>query len=606
MIDRKSNSGVDLAREHIYTDKQDLELMREIPTTNTAQNEVTSFLDTIALQILSNSKHFPVFNFKIFEKNAEAETITLNQNTRLNFIILFVNWMENGKNLEDAFTKVFKNRIDQIISNSQHKLIDVHTFSLENSENRKKRLILDNIDEKTAGIFIFDFANLDSLEDNLSLNKLNQFELTPNFQISEIQTRLNQIKKSEINFKGVMMGLFSETVQQNIVDNEFILTEFIEEYEDCFNSIILPTAYFPARHNMYFELAGIIETIVNLLSSKQDYRESFGSAQREIFDRCVERYSHAGGIQNSILASACSLYFAFESNRVSSDFITSGKDNFDFGVSPTLFEKLDEVVIETQEKNDFFARSACKRIEAVISDGIYASVQSLNSLTNRFPEYRKLLFSIVIAGNNEHWTDSKKREVKSENTIREMWNKFSSETKPNIIGKQTFPPKTTEGAILTAFTKSIRSIESGRNDSADLIYNILNHETEAPEARKVLEKLRLKITKKELSDIPAHRIDTNPANFVLDPQIMKYTHVLYNNCKSITHLDEVLKQAPITGEYEFLFVNSTQKNVLKKGHLKDLFANLKDALHNRYPEGYSYSKTTPAYRDIELNWFKEG
>ena len=87
---------------------------------------------------------------------------------------------------------------------------------------------------------------------------------------------------------------------------------------------------------------------------------------------------------------------------------------------------------------------------------------------------------------------------------------------------------------------------------------------------------------------------------------MKYTQILYDHCKSITHLDEILKQAPITGEYEFLFVNSTEKNVLKKGRLKGLFANLKDALHNRYPEGYSYSKTTPAYRNLELDWFRRG
>lgn len=608
MIDRKTKSPVDVARERIFAENQ-VNKTEEIDGDSPLFNEVTSFLDTRILHGNQASNYSPVLNFQLFGIS-DIERVVIADNTKLNFLFIFVNWPENGKIWEDTFSRVVKNKVSQIGSNSQKNLVNIHAFCLESDDKRKKRLVLDHIDDETAGIFLFDFSKPEYGEEIDTLEEIGDFKLNSNFQLSELQTCINDIKSNSEGNKGILLGMFSESIQRNIVADEFILREFVKNSEDCFSSIILPTAYFPSQYgNMFFELAGMIKSVVNLLSSSQDYQYSFYNAQKEIYARCIEQYSHREKIDENILASACSIYFAFEKQRIETDFSVLENDNIDYGEKPTTIRPLDEVITRVQENNQTFADSPCKDLERQIQNGLYTSLKSINVLTNKYPEYNKLLFSIVLS-TGDHWTSNGRKELKNKENIIQMWRRFNEEEKPNIIGKQTYAPKTTEGMIMTAFQLSVKSIEQERPESANLIYDLIQ-EFEQGEgrddilrAKESLQKLQDYVTSKDLS--PHDRNAISPVNFILDSDIIKFLQVLYDQCKFITHLDEILGQAPIKDEYEFLFINSKEKNVIEKSRMKELCTHLKDAVSNRYPEGYSYGTTTPSYREHELAWFRRG
>ena len=50
------------------------------------------------------------------------------------------------------------------------------------------------------------------------------------------------------------------------------------------------------------------------------------------------------------------------------------------------------------------------------------------------------------------------------------------------------------------------------------------------------------------------------------------TFISYDDCKIITHMPAILKQAPVAGEYEFLFLSSSEKNVIERIHLKKVLS----------------------------------
>ena len=602
MIDRKIKSEVDAAREKIFErieEGNDWNGRGEV--VSEPLHEVTSFQDTRSVHEQSTEAQYgPVLNFQIFEKEITKPEIVIDRNSKNNFILIFLNWSDRGEDLEKTFDEVLTRKVNQMGSNSQKQTVSIHSFALDQQDSRKKMLILDTIDEHTSGVFIFDFRTIGKGLENkqLRLKEIGDFELDLDFKISEIRAKITKVKRGG----KIMLGLFSECVQMNIVDNEFLLPEFFQDRNNCFSSLILPTSYNPAKWGMYFELAGIIQAIINLLSTKQNYLDGFYDAQREIHLRCINKFSHAGYIEDRVLASACSIYFGFEDQKTTMKYDAEIIDS-SIMLPNTGIENIDQKIAEVVKEKRSFSKKPCQGLETEIQNGIYEALKGINTLSESFEEYRMLLFSIVIA-TADIWKDSQRKELKKEEKVHQMWRKFSNADKKNLIGKQTYGVKTTEGAILTAFRKSIQFIEEGRSQGSSLIYQLIDKENPSgKDAALVLDELRDKMSARNLNTSASVKTTVRSTNLLLDPNIMKYMQALYDDCKIITHMPAILKQAPVAGEYEFLFLSSSEKNVIERIHLKKVLTSLKDAVRVRYPEGISYNEGTPAFRELNLEWY---
>jgi hypothetical protein len=595
-------SPTDLARDMIFRERKKETKVHESRVSSTLVNEVNSFLEMGTY----HSTHLgpsPILNYQLYNPNS-LQPAKIDANTKINFIFIFANCPTNTGEFERVFTDITMHKINQICSNSQKPLVQVHAFCFGIGSERKKNLVLETITTETKGIFVFDFNETSQTEENFSHESINDFQVDNGIRISDIYSRIKDVYSNEND--GILFGIFSNAIQKIIAEDEFILREFTNDC-DYLSPIIVPTAHFPLEEHMYFELAGMIQVVVNLVSNSQDYRQSFLQAEKEIFTRCIEHYSHGASIGDEILASACSMFFASEKQGMNS-FFTPHERNVEYGGNPTLIKDIDNTICSVQQKGHEFTSEHCKKLEQHIQNGIYCSLKSLNYLTETFPEYRQLLFAVVIATDTSIWANKRCSDLKNRENIFKTWEKFNSEDKPEIIGQQTYGHETTEGAIMTAFMLSIKSILEGRPTSSNLIYDLISKDEEKNgrsvklRANDALDELHKKIAGKTLTDTPHGQTSIHPVNFILDSDIMKHLNTLYKECKKITHLDELLEQAPIRNSHEFLFTDCENKNKIGGERLKELCTNLKDAVSNKYPDGYSYGKTTPSYKAHDLRW----
>ena len=603
MSNDENKSPTDLARDFIFRERKKETKMLESRVSPAQINEVNSFLE-MGTYYSTHLGPSPVLNYQSYNPNSLTPA-KIDANSKINFIFIFTNQPKYTDKFEQVFTDIIMHKINQICSNSHKPLVQVHAFCFGIGDERKKNLVFETITAETKGVFVFDFNEISKTGENPPHESIREFQLDNGIKISDIYRRIRNVCSNEND--GILFGIFSNSIQKKIVENEFVLREFTVDCEGYLSPIIVPTAHFPSEEDMYFELAGMIQVVVNLVSNSQGYRQSFLEAEKEIFARCVEHYSHGAGINDEILASACSMYFASEKQGMISSF-TSHEGDINFGAEPTLIKCIDRMIYKVQQDGDEFTSEHCKTLEQHIQNGIYWSLKSLNYLTETFPEYRQLLFAVVISTDRSIWEDSKCRYIKNKENIFKAWEKFSSEVKPEIIGKQTYGNETTEGSIMTAFMLSIKSILGGRPTSSNMIYNLITDFEEKNgrrvklRANDVLKKLQEKVASKTLIGTPHGQTSINPVNFILDSDITKHLNSLYKECKNITHLDELLKQAPIRDSHEFLFIDCEDKNKIGGERLKELFRHLKDAVSNNYPDGYSYGKTTPSYKEHDLPW----
>ena len=304
--------------------------------------------------------------------------------------------------------------------------------------------------------------------------------------------------------------------------------------------------------------------------------------------------------QNEATAIACSIYFGLESHNILS--------NNKITVTPTS-EDLPSTGIHdidgAMENVEKFAFDECQKIEKQINHAVYSSLRSINILSNQLNDYHKLLFSVVVGAQSSIWENPQARKkLKNEDRIKEMWKSFCSGTAQSLIGKQTYGENTTEGQILYAFGKSIKQIQQNRGKGSSLIYQIITEgQDDVEDPLDTLERLKLNMKSSEHNFGAAVKPQIHPINLILDEQILKYLHVLYLKCKSITHTPEILKQAPVGNEFEFLFVSSKEKNHINKSDLKTILTNLKDAVQVYYPGGLSYTTNTSMFRETSLQWW---
>ena len=552
---------------------------------------VNSFNEVSPLHTTDANESLPAVNIQFLSStNSDGMRGRIDRGKKIDFLLIFINWPGNEENLQNAFKEIIKQKVPTG-RNNQSQTVEVNTHSIRKGDFQKKMLILDSITESTSGIFIFDFDT--GIESHSKrLEKIGDFALDVDFNISDLRKEVQEVKGKE----KVILGLFSDLVQAKIVTNEYLLRNFITLDDNCFSTLILPASYFPGEFNMYFELAGVIQSIINFLTTTQDYRKGIIDAQNEIFLRCIESKLP----QNEATAIACSIYFGLEFHNILSNNKTT--------VTPTSEDLpstgIDDIdgAIENVEKFEF---DECSEIQKQINSAVYASLRSINILSNQLKDYHKLLFSIVVGAQSSIWENPKTREkLKNEGSIKKMWKSFGSDTDHAIIGKQTYGDLTTEGQILYAFRKSIKHIQQNRGKGSSLIYRVITEgQDDAEDPLETLERLKLNMKSNEHNFGVAVKPQIHPINLILDEHILKYLHVLKLKCKSITHTPEILKQAPVANQFEFLFVSSKEKNHINKSDLKSILTNLKDAVQVYYPDGLSYATSTPMFRETSLQWW---
>ena len=590
MIDRKNKSDIDRAREVMFNREAPTFTCNSIPVGNQL-HIVNSFSEVSPLHTTDANESLPAVNFQFLSSTNSVEMKgIIDRGKKIGFLLIFINWPGNEENLQNAFKEIIKQKVP-LGQNNQNQNIEINTHSIRKGDFQKKMLILDSITESTSGIFIFDFDT--GIEGHSKrLEKIGDFALDVDFNISDLRKKVQEVKGKE----KVILGLFSNLVQSKVVTNEFLLRNFITLDDNCFSTLILPASYFPGEFNMYFELAGVIQSIINFLTTTQDYRKGIIDAQNEIFLRCIENKLP----QNEATAIACSIYFGLESHNIlSNNKITVTPTSED--LPSTGIHDIDGA-IENVEK---FAFDECQKIEKQINHAVYSSLRSINILSNQLNDYHKLLFSVVVGAQSSIWENPQARKkLKNEDRIKEMWKSFCSGTAQSLIGKQTYGENTTEGQILYAFGKSIKQIQQNRGKGSSLIYQIITEgQDDVEDPLDTLERLKLNMKSSEHNFGAAVKPQIHPINLILDEQILKYLHVLYLKCKSITHTPEILKQAPVGDEFEFLFVSSKEKNHINKSDLKTILTNLKDAVQVYYPGGLSYTTSTPMFRETSLQWW---
>ena len=590
MIDRKNKSDIDLAREKLFNREAPDFRSKTAPVSNQL-HIVSSFREVSPLHKTNTEMALPAANFQFLSDiNSVQRKGIIDLGKKIDFLLIFINWPGDEENLQNTFKEIIKHKVP-FGQNNQNQNIEINTHSISKGDFQKKMLVLDNITESTSGIFIFDFDTM--AEGHYErLGKIGDFALDSTFNIDDLRIKVQQVKGKE----KIILGLFSDLMQTNVVANEYLLREFITLDDNCFSSIILPASYFPGEFNMYFELAGVIQSIINFLTTTQDYRKGIIDAQNEIFLRCIENELP----NDEVTAIACSIYFGFEfHNILSNNKITSTPMSEE--LPSTGIRDIDLAIANVET----FANDECQNLEKQIYNAVYSSLRSINILSNELSTYNKLLFSVVVGTQSSIWENPQARKkLKNEDRIKEMWISFCSGTAQSLIGKQTYGENTTEGQILYAFGKSIRQIQRNRGRGSSLIYQIITEgQDDVEDPLETLERLKHNMKTNEHRFGGAVEPQIYPINLLFDEQILKYLHVLYLKCKNITHMPEILKQAPVDNKFEYLFVSSKEKNHIDKNDLKTILTHLKDAVQVYYPDGLSYATSTPMFRDTSLQWW---
>jgi len=590
LIGRNTKSDIDLAREKLFLRNTPPLTIKSEPVSEQL-HIVNSFQEVSPLHETVTKDILPAVNFQLFtDTNSVDKRGIIDSSKYLDFLIIFINWPGDEQKLQDAFKDIIKQKVP-LRPNNQNQTVEVNTHSISEGDHQKNMLILEDITEHTSGIFIFDFEAIE--EDQYGrLDDFGHFALNSNFNIDHLRERVKEIKQEE----KILLGLFSDSIQSNILANEYLLRDFITDEDNCFSSIILPSSYYPGEFNMCFELAGIMQSIINFLSNTQDYRESINDAQNEIFLRCIENNLP----KDEITASACSIYFGFEFHNIfSKNKIT------EFPISEELpcigIFGIDNAI----QPVDTFASDECQKLEKQIYNAVYASLRGMNILSKELNEYHKLLFSIVIGTQSSIWENPQSRKIlKNEDRIKKLWDSFCSEEQPSIIGKETYGENTTEGQILYGFRKSIRQIQQNRGIGSSLIYRMITKgQDNVEDPLETLERLKDGMKGNKLNFGDAVMPQIHPITLLLDENILKYLHNLYLSCKHITHMPEILKQAPIDDKYEYLFISSKEKNIINKILMKNILTQLKDAIQAYYPDGLSYTASTAMFRETSLQWW---
>lgn len=606
------NCNIVLARNCIFVESTDQHLSGG-QTLESPQVQIQR-LDDIFSLYEQGTEIYPVVNYRLSRPNGGQQEVQLDVREHHELVFLFMNFDFPVKFIKD-FEERIKDKIIPSGSNLPKDNITINAFYLDGSNytmSSIKDCIKGNSD--LLGIYIFDFNEESEQQD---IGGIESFELCQiedangYFSRYTLEDLLGSAERSDFKSEKIMLGLFSQRLQDNVFQYPEKLPQFMEDFERDVATVILPASKRPGGQKLNVELAGFIEFLESFFNSPETYRNAIEDAQKEIKNRIFNRFENSDQTleleRNASRASTIFVGYENQGFRLHGNIEQSPRMPMRH-THKTSFRQIDTLINEIEEEEREYSLEECNNIAEHISKYVFWSLQGLNVLlqylqsSEQGKRFKKLIFSYVMALQDDFFVEGTERKELHGEGLLQNWERFEQSPNANIIGAEVYSRlnrQSTESAFLRGLGLSNRDISNVKMHKGSSL--IFNHLCPGESSSETLSQLKDFLNQANVPPIDNSYIPS--WNFIFDQELVSNLLSLYFQCREVTHAPGLAKQLPIEARYSFLYWSEKRKT-LQRDQLQETLSKLKEGFLKLDCDEFSYHEVPENVIQDSLEWFR--
>ena len=550
-----------------------------------------------------DEKYGPVHNIL---KAPDEVTVSNFQDPPI-YLFIDVNFDSENENedyllgYQEDFKNLVESRIYSAASNNSRKGFDVCLQTLDLNaglEHKNWKDICRKIELLTTGsrLFIFDKKVV-----TLDLNRVEKLQLSKGVSLNDLLLRLN-----EAQLPIETLGFFSNTFQSAVAIDPDLLEEFEKLVEKKTKVILLPASTKPMLHNLNFERAGVIESLVASYSIGGDHHNWIEYSQDKLAERIP--FNNKIHTQRDVAISTTtfvSIVFDMPSSKARMAIPDEGRS-----IEKTTIHTIDECM---DARNVRLDHELCGTLQGKMKDLMYRSLDYINDyfIDCSDKELRAVLFASVLSGHHEIGDM-----IENARIIQNKWANLQNPGMGNeLIGKQTMTDRTglvKEGVVLgrwldlTQAWTTRRKGDKRRIKIIQILEIILKDEPEfGPE--KALVKWN-----KEVENIINEKPDKGTGSeaiygvFLLNKEVCSQIQALWRETKKVTHGPTVPANVIGQGEqWRKLYMDYDDKRYIDHNTANEIIKKLVVALDKGKWEDPLSTTSAECSIGEDLDWWSD-
>jgi len=557
------------------------------------RKEIDSWNDMGVLAKVDESFH-PVHNILVNSKND-----SISKEDYPIYLFIDVNYQEANVDMveyQKEFQELVESRIQTASSNNSDKnfnlfYLALHVNSGRNDEDWQKISRKMKMLKSGSRVYIYD----KKIEVS-KLHKVGKLELSSGVILDDLLNLLNP---------GVVIetiGLFSNTFQGALLDSKEMLTELRAHVAGKTKVMLLPASKMPMTHNLNFERAGVIESLVVAHSKGGDHHDWIESSQEKLVER-IPVFNRNYTNREVAISTTTFLSMVLDMpNRKNSLAMPDAYRS----VSKTTIRSIDEHIGGGDVRFDF---ELCSSVQAELTTLMQRSLHYLMDYFEKKmndKELRAVLFASLLTVHHNVNSMLKQPEI----ILRRWKNLLNSERPNNLIGRQTMTDKTKrkkEGVVIGRWCDMTQKWR-GTTRSKRVIIKILKIVSEGDfDPESAMDKWN-----EWCAEIVTQKKNCGPSSqamfgiLLLDKKVCEAFQEFWSAIKRVTHGGKVPK--PVMGpknDWKMLYLEKKDKRYINHNIANKLINNLRTELErcgwedplSRLSEDCEYMQ--------ELEWWNE-
>lgn len=514
-----------------------------------------------------NESFYPVHNIL---ENSNNDSISKEDSPI--YLFIDVNYQDTNKHpmkYQKEFQELVESRIQTASSNNSDKNFNLayRTLHLDSGRDdpdwltisRKIKLL-----KSGSRIYIFD-----KMKEVKKLNQVGNLKLSSGVRLDDL---LNLIE-TEVTIETI--GIFSNTFQDALVNSEEMLDELRAHVAGKTKVMLLPASKRPMTHNLNFERAGVIESLVVAHSNGGDHHDWIESSQEKLLERIP--VSNRNYTEREVAISTttfCSMVLDMPNRKNRLAMPDRSRP-----APKTTIHFIDRHMGKDEVRFDF---DLCSSIQGELASLMRRSLHYLMDYFEKKMddnELRAILFASLLSVNHNVNSMLEQPEV-----ILRRWDSLQNSERPNkLIGCQTmsdYSTKEKEGIVINRWyemTQKWKGKSKGKKKIIQILKLINQGDFEPKNSIKKWNEWCEGIVKDKENCSPSSQ--AMYGIFLLDKKVCEAFKEFWSAVKNVTHGPKVPK--PVMGpknDWKMLYLEEKDKRHINHDTANKLINNLRKEL----------------------------
>ena len=488
------------------------------------------------------------------------------------YLFIDVNYQDTNENpmkYQKEFQELVESRIQMASSNNSGKTFNLayRTLNVNSGRNdadwlaisRKMKLL-----KSGSRIYIFD-----KKEEVSKLHKVGKLNLSSGVMLDDL---LNLLEAGVVI---ETIGLFSNTFQDALLDSKEMLAELRARVAGKTKVMLLPASNMPMKHNLNFERAGVIESLVVAHSNGGDHHDWIESSQEKMVERIPVSNRNYTEREVAISTTTFLSMVLDMPNRTNS---LAMPDTYRSASKTTIYS-IDERMGEDDVRFDF---DLCSSIQGELASLMRRSLHYLMDYFEKKmddKELKAVLFASLLTVH--HGVDSM---LEQPEIILRQWENLQNSDRPNnLIGQQTmsdYSKREKEGVVIHRWhemTQKWRGKSKGKKKIIEILDLVSQGDFEPENAIDKWNKWSADIVKNKENCSPSSQ--AMYGILLLDKEVCEAFKYFWSAIKKVTHGPKV--PTPVMGpknDWEKLYLEKKDKRHINHDTANKLINKLRTEL----------------------------